>query len=323
MHSTSKEVGCAMGVAEAIFCETKPPPEQSHLPINKFATWCTWSKSFRDFLREAASELQRLATPPLCHVESLDQYDHTYSWSSEHWTDDNLRERFVSFVRSLAATRPHREIVLLDGLMGVDVDSMRLHALFALLRGALVELVGDERAAMYAPLGEVGPRAGEFLLHADLYVPPILFNVFDQVACDESGASTFLSVTSLRKLLHASPSLPARKAKTILGLFEQETQVDRFDVLYDLLHGDHPWVPHLERAMEQRQMRIKLHAGQGYFLTDRAWLHGRDAPRGGVSNNRVRRLVFGWRPKYTNKPRLQERQRLKAMEASCNDQSCS
>jgi hypothetical protein len=45
--------------------------------------------------------------------------------------------------------------------------------------------------------------------------------------------------------------------------------------------------------MEQRQLRIKLYAGQGYLLSDRAWLHGRDAPRGGVPINRLHRLVFG------------------------------
>jgi len=237
--------------------------------------------------------LQRPVTPPLRRVGGLDQYDRTYSWSSTYWTDENLRKRFTSFVRSLAATRPNREIILLDGLISENIDSRRLHTLFALLRGVLVELADDERAAMYAPLGEIGARAGDFLLHADLYVPSILFNVFDQVPRDGSGASTFLSVTSLRKLLRALPSLPARKAKTILELFKQEPRVDRFDVLYDLLHGDHPWVPELERAMEQRQLRIKLHRGQGYLLSDRAWLHGRDAPLGGVPANRVRRLVFG------------------------------
>lgn len=123
MLSTSKEVGCATAIADAIFCETKPPGAQSHFAINKFAIWYTWSKSFRDFLRDAASELQRLATPPLCRVESLDQYGRTYSWSSEYWTEKNLRKRFVSFVRSLAAIRPHRKIILLDGLMSVDLNS--------------------------------------------------------------------------------------------------------------------------------------------------------------------------------------------------------
>jgi hypothetical protein len=299
--STSTSFHFDVAGADSIFCHIKSPPEQSRFPINKFAIWCTWSKSFRNFLHDASSELKRLATPPLCRVESLDQFDYTYSWSSDHWKEHELRSRFFPFVRSLAASRPRREIVLMDGMLSRDIDATRLHALFALLRGALVELAGDERAAMYAPLGEVGTRAGGFLLHADLYVPSILFNVFDQVPPDESGGSIFLSVRALRKILRRVPSLPANKTKAILALFEQQAEVDRFDDLYDLLHGNHLWVPGLEREMEQRQLHIKLHRGQGYLLSDRAWLHGRNAPCGGVSVHRVRRLAFGGPLKHATK----------------------
>src|ERR1700732_1557781 len=99
MQSTPKKVGCATTpITDSIFCETKPPAAQSHCPINHHANWCTWSKSFRNFLQEAVSELQRLAAPPLRRVESLDQYCHTYSWSLEHLRDEEIRKRFLSFV---------------------------------------------------------------------------------------------------------------------------------------------------------------------------------------------------------------------------------
>jgi len=156
----------------------------------------------------------------------------------------------------------------------------------------MVALAGDPRTAMYTPLGTIGKNAGEFPLHADLYIPTLLFNVFDNVSSEGSSASTFLSVASLRRLIPAVPSLPAARGRAIAALFERETRKDQFEVLYDLLHGEHRWVPALERAMTRRQLAIRLQAGQGYLLHDRKWLHGRAAPDGSVPVDRLRRLVF-------------------------------
>lgn len=279
----------------SIFRKIDPPSSQASLPINRYATWHTWSESFRVFLCQTAAELRRLGPSRLRRVGGLHVYDRTYSWSPAKWSDDRIRRRFDLFARSLNAVRPGRRIMLFDGMIVPGLNSAELRTLFALLRGTLIELAGDERAAMYQPLGEVGKNAGEFPLHADLYIPPMLFNVFDQVAPDDGAASIFLSVAALHKLIPTVMSLPAPKGKAIIAIFERESPTDRFEMLYDLLHGSHRWVRDLEQAMGQRQLRIKLRAGQGYLLHDRMWLHGRDAPCGGVPINRVHRLVFGGR----------------------------
>jgi hypothetical protein len=290
---------------QLIFREIAPPAAYANSPINKFATWHTWSVTFCAFLAQTAAELNRLSAPPLCRIKRLKTYDQTFSWPLDRWVDADLRRRFISFARSLNAVRPGRKIMLFDGMMGPQLDSKRLHALFALLRGALIELAGDERAAMYSALGEVGKAAGDFPLHADLYISTMLFNIFDDVAPDDSGASIFLPVSALRKVVSRVSSLPPRQGKRIMGMFEDGPPKDRFDTLYDLLHGPHPWVKTLEAAMEERQVRIKLQSGQGYLLHDRLWLHGRDKPRDGVARNRLRRLVFGWkRTKSQNSPPL-------------------
>jgi hypothetical protein len=283
-----------------IFRRIDPPATHPALPINCHATWYTWSEPFRTFLRDAAAELRRLARPPLVSVPGLVRYDTTFSRSPTELSDTRLQPRLRSFARSLHAIKPPRRLILFDGLIGRDLGAGELRALFALVRGALVEFAGDPRAAMYSPLGDTGRREGAFPLHADLYIPQLLFNVFDQVPTNDSGASLFLPVSALRELTAAVPCLPPAVRGRILRLFEHESGRDRFDVLYDLLHGrSHAWVPELERCMEKRQLRLKLHSGQGYLLHDRAWLHGREAPKGGVPSNRVQRLVFGCVPRRT------------------------
>ena len=310
-----------MGRSIRIFREIEPPLMQASLPINKFATWHTWSEIVPPFpsscSRRSRATGSAAASPRgRPHRQGRDEtfttrrpsclialgaggkapqlsYDWTFSWSPDRWKDNGVRQRFISFARSLDSARPSRKIMLFDGLMKPDLTSNGMHALLALLRGALVELAGDERAAMYTPLGEVGKNAGAFPLHADLYIPHMLFNVFDEVSADDTGASTFLSVPALCNLLPSVRPLPARKRQAIIAVFAKESSVDRFEILYDLLHGGHRWVPALEKLLEERQFRIKLQTGQGYLLHDRIWLHGREAPRGGVPINRVRRFVFG------------------------------
>jgi hypothetical protein len=280
-------------MAHSIFRRIAPPFAQARWPINVYANWHTWSLHFRAFLREAADELRRLNQPPLVHVAELNDYDQTFSWAPTKLADRRLRAQFLTFARSLYATRPHHMLMLFDDLIGPDLDAEGLHALFALLRGAMIGMTWDKRAAMYSPLGDVSKRGSDFPLHADLYIPQILFNVFNNVPKNRSGASTFLPVAVLRELISHVPSLPAIERKRIIRTIQCESSTDRFDIVYDLLHGRHKWVRELETAMKRRQLLIKLHAGQGYMLHDRVWLHGRQVPQGGIPANRVHRLVFG------------------------------
>jgi hypothetical protein len=287
-------------MSRSVFRRVAAPAAQATLPINAHATWYTWSDPFRRFLREAASDLGLLSKPPLVYVSELNDYDQTFSWPPTKWTDARLRGQFSDFAQSLYATRPHRRLMLFNALIDEDLDAKRLHALFALLRGTMIRLARDRRAARYSPLGK---QEGDFPLHADLYVPRILFNVFNKLPSNQSGASLFFPVAALRELVASIGSLPAAQGRRIVATLREESGTDRFDVLYDLMHGEHKWVPHLEAAMKRRQFRIKLGSGQGYLLDDRAWLHGREAPQGGVPANRVHRLVSACRRRNTRRCR--------------------
>ncbi len=258
------------------------------------AEWYTWSDPVRDFLRRLAPDLRRFANPPLVEVAGLNDYNRSYSLSPACVSSTPLREELHELAARINALNVPSGLVFLDGMFDEYFDSLELRAFLSLLRGTLVEQAGDPRAALYAPLGKTGQNVGEFALHADLYIPELLINVFDNVPADHSGASVFLAVSELACVLDTIASLCQQQRRQILSFFEMEVQVDRFDELYDLLHGPvHPWTRDLGRSFQARQFQIKLRRGQGYLLHDRTWLHGRAAPAGGVPENRLHRLAFG------------------------------
>ncbi len=129
---------------------------------------------------------------------------------------------------------------------------------------------------------------GDFPLHSDLYPPAILFNVFDRVPDDNSGASLFLPMKSLEQMLGRWPVAQRRLAQ----LLAPETNEDRYEEFYDFLHGSHPWVESVEKAMSSEQLVVRFSRGQAYMVNDRLWLHGRCAPAGRVTSARLHRLIF-------------------------------
>ena len=156
-------------------------------------------------------------------------------------------------------------------------------------------------AALYAPLGTTGSGAGAFPLHADLYVPEILWIIFDEVPQGRSGASLFAPASALLGLLDQVPEIPAATRALVRACFEGPAVEDQFDTLFSLLYGGRElWRRTLRRSLRVYQVQIKLHRGQGYLLHDRAWLHGRATPRGGVAAERLHRLIFGGRRAAVN-----------------------
>jgi hypothetical protein len=273
-----------------IFREIAPPKKQDALPINAFASWHTWSEEFNSFLSEAKNDLDRLSAPQLICIRQLRKYNKTFSWPADAWSTRQRARRFERFARALP--NASNKVMFFHGLLKPGLTSQQLHALFAVLRGTLASLSGNDILALYTPLGDVGDHVGAFPLHADLYIPKNLFNVFDDVPKDNSGASIFLPVHTFSALLPSVRSLPEGIAKKIVSLVCDDLGKDGFNALFDLLYGEHPWASDLQHILERHQFRIKLASGQGYLLNDRFWLHGREAAYGGVSNNRVHRLVY-------------------------------
>jgi len=272
---------------QPLFERVDPPRSQARLPINRVAQWYSWSPEFVCAIRELRPFLRSLPEPTLIRVRHLTEYGDTFHVPAE------TPQILTPFVRSLSRLPRPRGIMLFTGLLDGPMDGFALRRLFALLRHSIAGILGDERFSLYAPLGDVGANAGDFALHCDLYLPELLFNVFEEVAADTSGTSLFLSVAHLLRIMKSLPRVPRRVMESVADAAAKPLKRDSFDKLYGLLHGSrHPWAAELERAMSQRQERIKLNRGQGYLVHDRAWLHGREAASGGVSIRRVHRLVF-------------------------------
>jgi hypothetical protein len=103
-----------------------------------------------------------------------------------------LRNEIRELALSFHNLRIRSRIWLLSGLLDNEIDRSTLRVFFAVCRSELNELFGTESAAIYAPLGADGEsEQGDFPLHADLYPPSLLLNIFDSVPTDTSGGSIF------------------------------------------------------------------------------------------------------------------------------------
>jgi len=281
-----------------IFQKTGCPPSEISNPINETAVWFTWSSQARDFLRQWAEEVEGLEEPKLTFISADRPYNYTFSLSARLIKKKNLLHQLDSFARALMNIKLSHGIMLLTGIFNGDFDGRALHFLFSCLRDRLVTTEQNSLAALYPPLGltnegSASPVTVDFPLHCDLYAPKLLFNVFEDVPSDDSGASLFLSVIDLQTIMDKIPSLPTGNRSRILACINSSDGEDHYDEFFDLVHGiDHEYTLELEKEMFARQKRIKLYPGQGYLIHERLWLHGREAPSNGVAENRLYRFVF-------------------------------
>jgi hypothetical protein len=267
-----------------------PPARQRRFAISKRATWLTWSKEFRRFLAEWSRYARHAPTPRTKVIGRVRLYAETY-W---HRLDERseLGSMLHAYTRALMRHVDRGTLCFFDGLLAEGMTRKSIHLLLAAMREVVVTVLGDRRAALYNPLGSLGKSAGDFPLHADLYAPRFLFNIFDDVPDDGSGASIFLSAGELRAALR-TVSMPNTVRMSILACQRRVSTTDRYDEFYDLLHASrHPWSRSLRTALRRAQHVMPFTRGQGYLIDDRRWLHGRETPSGGVTQNRIHRLIF-------------------------------
>jgi hypothetical protein len=274
-----------------IFQPTSPPRKQTRARINEHAVWYTWSNEFHSLLKPLSREFRKLQRPSSTHLLGGKEYDDTYTLSIETLADKTLARELMSFSKCLYNLDVSGRLFLFTDMLNDDLDGRNLGYLFAFFRAAIVSLSNDPLSALYQPIK--GQKKGKaFPLHSDLYIPVILFNVFQEVSNDLSGASLFLPISSVVELLGQLKSLPSNTREQIIENLTKIHRQDRYEENFYLLHGWHDWTDELERLMRQRQLRIKLYSGQGYMLHDRRWLHGREAINGTLTHKRLHRLIF-------------------------------
>ena len=254
--------------------------------------WFTWSNEARETLLDLAQALPSLPKPEVKYFEES-EYGYSVAIAARHFLSPNLRRRLDHLAAAFLDIRSFSEIVFLDKMLDKQVSGNCIASFFAWVRSTLTESTGERDAAIFAPLGAVGGTTqGNFPLHADLYAPMFLLNLFDHVPPDGSGASLFLCVAEFFTWIDNLPAVPVEVRRRIRSLLVEPTDEDHYEELYDLLHGEHPWTTELESWMAERASRVSLRRGQGYLIHDRCWLHGREAPSRRVRKNRLHRLIF-------------------------------
>src|ERR1700686_5054987 len=154
-----------------------PPARQRRFAISKRARWLTWSCEFRRFLAEWSRYARHAPRPRTKLIGRVRPYAEPY-W---HRIDgrSEIGSMLFAFTRALMRGVNRGTLCFFDGLFAEGMSRKSIHLLLAAMREAAVSLLGDSRAALYNPLGSLGKSAGDFPLHADLYAPRFLFNIFD------------------------------------------------------------------------------------------------------------------------------------------------
>jgi len=275
-----------------LFCEVPPPERHAVSAVNRHATWITWSPAARSLLPQLLEEVSRLGPPELVHLSGGAPYNSTYSFG-EALAARPLRNDLVSFARAFTQIKPQSRILCLTELFFEDLTGETLAYVLAFVRDVIARSQEDDFAALYTPLGATGLDVAGFPLHADLYKPETLLNVFDDVPLDESGASLFVDVPTFFQLLRELPQLPLSTQAELITCLTTPVTTDRYERFVSLLYDENnEWTNPLFESLQSHQMRIRMTCGEGYLINDRQWLHGRDAPTGGVSPRRLHRLVF-------------------------------
>lgn len=284
--------GAQANSAMDIFQQIDPPPKQRRLKVNKEATWYTWSPEFRSLLTPFCAQVQQLEQLTPLHLLGGKEYDFTYTLDLGSIADKGLARDLMHFAKSLYNVQVSDKLMFFTDMTYPHLDGRSLSFLFGFFRAALTALSRDPLSALYQPL-RPKRRGKEFLLHSDLYIPVILFNIFDEVSNDSSGASVFFPISSLIELLPRISTLPIETRKKITENLTGMHAEDRYQENFYLVHGhEHEWSDELGKRMQQRQLRIRFDSGQGYMIHDRKWLHGREALNGKLSSKRLHRLVF-------------------------------
>jgi hypothetical protein len=280
-------------MSTGLFKKISAPKRVSRSSPARTAQWYTWSPAALQALRALSKSLAKFEPPSIIHLRRRRGYDYTFTLAHTRISKSPAGRDLAELTNSLLSMKPPDEVVFFTGLLDEQIDGQTLHYLIAILRDTITKKLRSEWGALYAPLATVGEDAGDFPLHCDLYVPELLWNIFEDVPTDGSGAAMFLESKKLLEILSGLKTVPTRTLTGIQKCLTKTLVSDRYTWFYDQLHGDdHPWTAALGRRLRESATSVCLGRGEGYLLHDRLWLHGRQKPKGSVSKKRVHRLVF-------------------------------
>jgi hypothetical protein len=205
---------------------------------------------------------------------------------------DELRAGMERLADAFFEWEPPASAVILTGLLD-ELPDGGCARLIGFLHDRVVELTGDPNAAVAAPVGMAGAADGGFAPHADMWVPSLLFNVFEAVAPGGHGATLLLPMAEVFEIAAGcgvAEEQLARMREAIDGAGQEDYYLQFNGALYE---DEHPWKDEVERRLIEASLVVPLTRGQGYLANDREWLHGRTPlPRDFDRENRLFRLAY-------------------------------
>ncbi len=272
------------------FCRTDAPHDRRGTGRRlRDSHWVTWTTNGRDLLAEW-TELSRAVgheLPVLC-VRGITDEPITYTLP-ERAVPRRLRPGLKWLAARLRGLSTPKGVILLRDLFRTDAEGRGLRLLFAAVRQQLAREAGRAPMPMFPPTSR---STLAFELHADLWAPELLLNVYVRPAQDRSGQSLLLSVVELKLALERS-AVPIEVKREVQSCLASSGAEFRFERLRQLLYApDNPWHRRLESELRRRRWAFWFDRGEGYLLHDRRWLHGREAIRVRSSSRRFFRLVF-------------------------------
>jgi hypothetical protein len=254
--------------------------------------WFTWSDDFRQEIPEIKQQLKKVKSVDFIFLKKYKEYNYTYQVNINK-LDPNFVKIFTEYAICLLKCNPRRRISFFTDLIDENINGRLYHFIIALFRSIIVKVTKDDTNALYSPL-TAGKKESEFPLHCDLYIPKILFNIFEKVPDNSTGASIFVKTEVLFKEVIPFIKIIPPEIKRKLKSFIYGARIfDNYDKFYGLLYNEeHPWAKKLKKELHNRKLKIRLVKGQGYMIDDTIWMHGRDKTVGGVSSKRLHRLIF-------------------------------
>ncbi len=277
-----------MNSGDSIFARIKPAATPC---VTEKEKWFTWSPRFRRAITQAKEEIGPVV-PGLKAITGFLEYNNTYDLHGSKKGIRSALDVFKPFAIDLYNLEVDDGIFLFDRLIDEKISGSDLGLTLTLLRKSIVNTMGGQMEALYTPLTE--STKGDFPLHCDLYIPTRLFNIYEDVARDGSGASIFLPMDVFNeRVLSRLDTMPIRIRRKLCSLLGARSAKDRYSIFFDLINSPmNPWFRQLKRLMNPLAFKHKFEIGQGYLLHDRRWLHGRTKPNGHFTIKRVHRLVY-------------------------------
>jgi hypothetical protein len=274
-----------------IFTKIDAPEIHQEFSKQHKVQWYTWSDKFTSFSLHIVEHAEKYGEPEFINYDPSQQFTYTFAVDIKRVESRFLKE-MSGWTKNLSKFKTHSRLVFFDQIFSENINEKTYHFLIALFRTQLTSLKKDPMSSLYAPL-TVNNQNNDFPLHCDLYPPKRLWNVYEDVAPGEFGASLFLPVrTLLRQLAPNVKTLPKQQLKRLSDLIHVESHQDRYNAFFDILYNNHLWSAALKRVMHQQCLSIKFQKGQGYMINDRVWMHGRTQTNSAITARRLHRLIF-------------------------------